>query len=236
MTKVIMIILGIAILVGLIMGIRTGGAKKRAEKKAKKLGDKYESLVAREIEQTFNIKPARNLIIHDGNHKTEVDMAFATKKGVFSIECKYHDPYAYYIRATNSGGSWELWGDGGYNIPIDNPLIQNDHHVKYLYKYLGVENIYNIIYSSARITFSFFGNISQTEKEPFVNHLESGFSIIQETGKGKGTKQFKKALDKLPDVFTDAQVKEINTLLNQAQADIQARADHAEYAKNARLR
>ncbi len=117
---------------------------KKIEKTIAKTGKQFEDNAAGffyEILRQFDLVgnadalPIQSILIPDGavlengiKGTIEIDMAFATTKGIFVAECKHRHGY---VTGTIAG---ETWSDD--RSIFKNPLLQNENHIRFLRKNL----------------------------------------------------------------------------------------------------
>ena len=192
-------------------------------------GNKYEDYVADRIKKAFGVTPLRNILLDSNDDETEIDMAFVNRKGIFSIECKFHSrKYSPVLQGSFSDKVWKV----AENKTMLNPYNQNHKHVKFIENITGTRNVYNIVYTSAPFEFKYFGVVHTSKKEPFVNVFKESRGLIYDS-QGlfnifhKGTNNFRKAVSELPDVLTDEEVNNITEQLRVYQMDKKARKEFA---------
>lgn len=202
------------------------------DKKKQKHGDDYETTVAGMIEKKFKVKPLRNVLLTSANDETELDMVFITGKGIFAVECKYHDSE---FNPRLLGGMADPEWTVANECEMLNPFIQNEKHIRFLEEKLDKNPIYNIVYTSAPFTLKFFGKERNSEDEPAVSLLGTEKRAIVYDKKGfthKGTEALATAIDNLPDVFDDTTVAQLTAQVSQWQMNKKQRKAFAERMKN----
>lgn len=196
-------------------------------------GNNYEEFVASIISKTFKTEVMRNILLDNGSDETELDAAFVTTKGVFALECKYHaKKYHPILTGSLNNQVWQV----AYGMTMQNPFDQNYKHVKFLEKVIGVRNVYSIVYTSAPFKFKFFGNVRESENEPFVNMLNNERRGLVYDFKGafsthRGTKELAQAIEQLPDIYTEEEVEEIKDVIRLRQMNTKERKAYAKRAK-----
>lgn len=143
----------IMIVIGVVMVLSTlvaffGKIKDDTEKEydAKvKVGAAFEKTTVRGLQTVFNCPIYRNLLFKDKNgNNAEIDIAFVTKKGIFSVECKHKsvDTLTTCLCCDIESDEWKYMSDYGiYASPyknaecvgtLKNPIKQNECHIEAL--------------------------------------------------------------------------------------------------------
>lgn len=92
-------------------------------------GDEWEALMFGRILQVFRLRPAWSVITMMNGKTSETDFAFATKAGIFAVECKFRDSSVY---GTYDGYKWEC----GSGEELYSPIFQNRTHIESIRSYL----------------------------------------------------------------------------------------------------
>lgn len=196
--------------------------EKRTKKKAEKLEKKSAKEFLKYVPQAYP-----NVIMHDVNGNTfEMDIAFATKKGIFCVECKHHGGNMY-VTGSVDGQNWFLEGDMR-PVNITNPLRQNYGHI---YKLLRVLNAdipcFNIAVTDVSFYLMCFG-VERSSRDNSMLHIKADDAfVLYHTS--DAYKQLFEKMEEFPDVLTDDTVKSINDLLEKHIADKETQKKHKQY-------
>ena len=215
-------------IMGIFVFIFTWIGELNAPKKAKKIGDAYESLVAKKIKAHLGIVPVRNVIISTDDDQTEVDMVLVNTKGVFAIECKHRGD------SDILTGSYD---DQVYTIlpdePIKNPFRQNYKHQLFLQDLLSIDSTYNIVFVNCSFNLKYNGEEHRSYQNAILNLLaRERCAMVSEDGNEKGIIAFADAINSLPDIYTAEEVDNMINILSAHIATDEEREAHAEYIKN----
>ena len=198
----------------------------------KKRGSKFEQKVAKELGKTFGTTVYANLIpnkvtddelnkicreqsyedaVERARQEAEVDMAFVTKKGLFCIECK-SKKFGSVMKGSLNQSSWDVRQIAGVDRMM-NPFDQNYKHVLSFSRagLMPTNLIYNVVITNADFVFTYCGLKRESRPEPFINMMKNRDEMMALIGGEykKGIRQFKAAVDELPDLFSEEDVEGI---------------------------
>lgn len=217
--------------------------------KARRRGEKYEELVTNAIKKFLGVEALRNVLFfkipmdkykkdkYDQSLKplmdkeTEADVIAVTKKGIFCFECKSFQDTAYPLVGSLNEAEWAKHKDTTeYSYyKLSNPFNQNYKHVKALAEY-GYPGAYNIVCTNSDFKFTYCGNEKTSKDKPYFSMLRNQnerMALIKQGHGGKGFKHFAADIASLPDVYTDAQVRQIHDELKKLEATREERKIHA---------
>lgn len=204
--------------------------------KAQKVGEKYEKYVAKAFKKRFKHNAIRNIIFTKDNGKTtEMDMAIVTRKGIFCVECKHRNMPAEIgncgvVKATAEDDIWSYIDEYNRSYPLlDNPLKQNEGHIKELTSHIANAKCYNVVVINKLIKYysTTTGGIGMGS---LYCNPEKDANIIVTLGeyyKTKSLKMLAKEFKNMPDVYTDAEVMSIENELRKYKATKKQRKQHA---------
>ena len=197
----------------------------------KKKGRKFESRFAGLVLSSTDTECAKNILLYPGSNKSsDIDIAFATTKGNFCIECKHR-------KADIHGGeTFDTWAS---NVPVENPFDQNRVHMERLRSALQDAGIptrssdyYNIFATNMDVRYRMFADELSTEYYNKVLKLP-GQRAIMSTSTSEIKKSMAEYFHSLPDRLTKAQATEINDFLWDS---IGTRDELKEHARRVSLR
>lgn len=210
-----------------------------------KRGAKYEKEIAEKLGSVLGVKVYQNIIFNyddviKGNYtmdeiiekcmkETEVDMAFVNTKGIFCIECKSRRDKEIVMRGSLSHPKWRAGFD-----EFQNPFDQNYKHVKTVYENvvdINVQCVYSIVITNAEFIFTHNGIDIDSKNTPFVNMLKSEqmAALIRCRNNNAGLKEFKKAIDELPDILSDEDVRRFSEILKENVGTKKMIQDHKDH-------
>ena len=193
-----------------------------------KHGNLYEKMTAEEFEKFIGDKVYRNILIPCADATTEADMVFVNKKGIFCVECKYHDKsYKPILVGSLTHDEWMVTD----SIQMPNPFRQNDKHVHAIDKEIGSYTIFNVVCSSAPYIFRYFGQEYRSESTPCL-YMKNEKKILMYTGDYSSYKQLKKKIGEMPDSLNDNDIERIKEYMSSHQGTEEQRKQHAERIKN----
>lgn len=228
------------------------------EKKAKKEGEKYEQRVVRAIKKFTGYTPIRNILIpHDyDDDVNEIDLALVTRKGIIIGECKHRTGV---IHGNYDMDIWKIVNSSGDGT-MENAFKQNEMHIdRFKKKILNAPHVFNVVFTSAQFTMRYAnckhdsdgksyvkktvgkGFKKVKDKEDFFNALftDKQMAMVEVSeldflAYNKPMKDFIKAMNSFPDVYTDKQVEEITYKIKQYEGTKEQRKAHAERVANLR--
>ena len=190
-----------------------------------KAGKKFEKIVRKNLMKVFNCPVYKNLIFTaDNGNDTEVDIAFVTCKGIFSVECKYKkaDEDCTYLSCSSGAENWRymvgradyIESNGVGYTPIEslkNPLKQNAHHIEAIENAINNAHCYNMVIVNHPIKYidNDSGRMGKGYSycEPDIDK-----NIIAHHDKTT-LKTIKKKFKVLPDVYTKKELSGIESVL-----------------------
>lgn len=192
-----------------------------------RIGKKYEKLVAKILRNKLNVKVLRNVLIPSNRvplGKTEADMVFVSTKGVFCIECKHRTFESEYDEQTDG---WGRYNSEDWPI-MKNPFIQNRTHIKALNTLIPeTENkTFNTVIVNYNWSLDFMGLSLSAKNNNGLGILRSENAFMVKIERSSvfsrildpGIYEFKKELQKMPDILTKDEVKEIYDQLSKYKA------------------
>ncbi len=221
--------------------------EKKIEKAIAKTGEKYEDtasgffydvLKQSTLVGNADALPVQSVLIPDGavlkngiKGTIEIDMAFATTKGIFVAECKHRHGY---LTGSLAGKTWT-----DDRSLFSNPLLQNDNHIRFLRKSL-IDNNDLKAYADIPIYNLFIGNVpiilykmgaKETIDSIFFDNQNHIFVILD-----KNTSQmrqiFAEHLSALEDKISTEDADKINSFLISCRGDEKTLQEHIEYIKS----
>lgn len=194
------------------------GVIKEVLSSSDRIGQKYEKLVAKVLKNKLNAKVLRNVLIPFDRvplGKIEVPMVFVSTKGVFCIECRYMVFESEYNEQTDG---WGRYNSEDWAI-MKNPFIHNLTHIKALNILIPkTENkVFNTVIVNYNWSLDFMGLSLSAKNNNGLGILrsENAFMIKIERSSifsrilDPGIYEFKKELQKMSDILTKDEVKEI---------------------------
>lgn len=215
--KVVKILFIIGVIYAILIGILPN-----EKEKYQKNREKYEKKILQYIKEYLGINAYHHLVFSkngDDNDTSEIDITFATKKGVFCIECKYT---TLSTKPTISL-SFDRWDMGNYNY-LNNPFNQNETHIEWLKECLrdvpslqqNPITFYNIVCVDFGFIFKRFVSEYDSDKNPYVSIMDEKKMLLTTRYKNLAEKAFSSLgaeMSNMPDVLTESEVKEINDIL-----------------------
>ena len=219
-----------------------------------KTGEKFERKVAGYIRKYLKLEVYQNLILDTGNeHRfftfnnyhnivgenvvkdtTEADMVFATKKGIFVVECKLRNSD---IFGVDGEQEWTVHNlqESGISTML-NPFLQNEKHINTLQKYVEENcnmkyHAYNLVVAKCR-GMHFTRHGVKVHNEVFSNMLLSHNEALialtdsSECTPKKAFKAFRQALNEMEDVYSEKEVEKLNEYLSTLQGTKKQRKEH----------
>lgn len=214
---------------GIMIVLRLINSSERAVEKRKiKHGNQYERMTSKEFEKYINEKVYQNVLIPCADGTTEADMVFVNRKGIFCIECKYHDSsYKPVLEGSLSENEWKVTT----GMTMSNPFRQNDKHVHAIEREIGNYTIFNMVCSNAPFLFRYFGQEYKSDKTPFLYMKRENKMLMYTWGKD-GYVQLKKEMAGMPDTINDSDLARIKEYLSSHEGTEEQRKQHAERLKN----
>lgn len=177
--------------------------------------DALEDQMAAEISRAFGIVPLRNVILPWEDRQTQADMILISKKGVFAFACTspFEPEKIDKMTADLNSSLWEYYHPQFEKIPVNNPLLHNDIHIKAINNVLAMENpllanavqVLNIACVSCKID----AGPNYVGQRLYVSELSrAGIAVISTAadvnnrGGLRGIDLFKADHDRLPDILT----------------------------------
>ncbi len=178
---------------------------------AKRAGINLEKKYASLILESTNTQCARNVLLFPGSKdSTEIDIAFATPKGVFCFECKHRKSEIY---GSETAGEWQS------NRDMANPFNQNDHHIRRLKEAFAQNGIiipgnayYNIVAVNTDVVYRKFEMEYDTKITGDIILREDNRAIFTTNSWGV-KKNMTSYFKSLPDIISGKQANEINNFL-----------------------
>jgi len=182
-------------------------------------GKKYENRVSKFLYKKLGVEPYISVLVKKNVESlwdltSEIDLAFANKKGVFCVECKTRKKD---IEPTISL-THELWDMDGYKIK--NPVNQNHGHVMDLSVAMereipGIKQVvFNVVSLNFHYIFNNYGNKDISKNgDTFTVIPNSNKMIACSMYRNDGLKKMVKYIKTMPDIYTDEEVEKINEFL-----------------------
>ena len=198
---------------------------------AERYGESYENAVYKALVKYTGGTVLRNVLIpwnQSSARKTEVDMVYICRKGIFPIECKFRETNRKPGKVASIGliRSWEVYtGFANSNGPIikfiPNPWIQNAIHARLL----------KMIINQAGMPFKNYYNVVCTTVDSFLakdyDNLQSGNFIIYPEehcialastpsailSRDNSVRDFTNWISNLNDVYTEDEVERLINII-----------------------
>ena len=214
----------------LVFADKSAKREEKKEERIKEHGESYENFTANILHKYITHNIINNIILEKKDFTTtEIDMAFVNEKGIFCIECKYH----------NSG---EISGDTSQNEWFDSnegsvysPYMQNMKHIQILWETLGKPRylpIYNIVLNSSPIKIyhnsdKYDDYCDKLAKERFlIARLDNRESTI------KDIKKLQSSINMLPNCISQEDVQTLTAILRKYRGTEEQRQAHAIQQEN----
>ena len=195
----------------------TKAGQDREKRKKEKHGADWEEKCAGQIARHIKVFVYRNLLVPAKIplEKTECDMVFVNKKGIFCTECKFKSNVGMAACNINDekcalsdthGNTLEDDGSGNNR----NPIYQNKRHIHWLKESLPVKDVpvFNFVYANYQIRINYMGKARTSDNISPINLLHSDEALF--IGKAD---QLAQAIDLLPDVLSDEDIEIISQTL-----------------------
>ena len=215
------------VIIGIYIIYSLGDDKREMKKRAKliaknnKKGNKYENCISKAITSGLKEKVHRQVIVPSSQPcgTSESDIVFVNSKGLFCIECKYHDGSMKY-RGNLTDNTLHI--DGREEI---NPIVQNRGHLICLHNALARHGIkvpmFNVVTSTAEFDLFTLGR-TKTVTWGHMDKVDNGSfpepTYILCSSKGSTFCKLKKEIKSMPDVLSKEEVRTIDELLKSWEA------------------
>lgn len=253
-TKEILPIFLVVFVIGFVFGIvyfffslwNNKRKERKIEKTIAKTGSKYEDVIAgflydmlkkSDILSNTDELPVQSILFPDGavldngiKGTIEIDMAFATTKGIFVTECKHRHGY---MTGTIAG---DTWSDD--RSRFKNPLLQNENHIRILRKNL-IESaefrafadipIYNLFVTNVPVIINKMGRKETLDGVAWDN--QNHIFVIMDKNSTQTRKALTNCISLLEDIISVSDADRINRYLTSYRGNEAAMREHVKYVK-----
>ena len=171
------------------------------------------------------------VVLNDGTiGTTEIDMAFATTKGIFAVECKHRHSF---IRGSLAADEWQ-----DDRSIMKSPIKQNANHIRILRENMMDDEkmrpyadipIYNVFVSNVPIILNVMGK--EKTIDMIYHHNDIALFVLNYGGKLKRS-WFMSYVDTLDDALSKESAEQINEYLFSHRGDKRALEAHINYVKS----